>query len=65
MRLPSTQLSRISGQSVNAIAEEALRAYVGWRVPQLLDLEQAIRAADQGDFASDDEVSQLFRRYGA
>ena len=60
-----TRLSLLSGKPVASITEEALREYVGWRVPQLLDLEQAVQAADAGDFASDDEVERFFKRHGA
>lgn len=59
------QLSEISGQSVSSITEDALRAYLAWRVPQILDLKDAIAAADRGEFASDDEVNAFFARYGA
>ena len=59
------QLSEISGQSVSSIVEDALRVFLAWRVPQVLDLEDAIAAADRGEFASDDEVNAFFGRYGA
>lgn len=36
-----------------------------WRLPQLLDLQEAILAADNGEFASEDEVEQWFARHGA
>jgi predicted transcriptional regulator len=60
-----TKLSVMSGQSVSSITEEALREYIGWRAPQLADLNEAIAAADRGEFASDDEVREVFARYGA
>jgi predicted transcriptional regulator len=56
------QLSEISGQSVSSITEEALRQYLSWRVPQMLDLREAIAAADRGEFASDEEVNAFFAR---
>jgi predicted transcriptional regulator len=59
------QLADISGQSVSAITEDALREYMNWRVPQIRDLKEAIAAADQGEFASEDEVEAFFARYGA
>lgn len=59
------QLSEISGQSVSSIAEDVLRAYLAWRVPQIVDLKDAIAAADRGEFASDDAVNAFFARYGA
>lgn len=65
LRQAITRLSALSGKPFTSIAEEALRDYVGWRVPQLLDLEQAVQAADEGDFASDEEVERFFKRHGA
>jgi predicted transcriptional regulator len=59
------QLSEISGQSVSSITEDALRAFLAWRVPQIVDLKDAIVAADRGEFASDDAADAFFARYGA
>jgi predicted transcriptional regulator len=60
-----TRLSALSGQTAAAITEAALRDYLSWRGPQLLDLKQAIAAADRGEFASDEEVNAVFAKYGA
>jgi hypothetical protein len=35
-----------------------------WRLPQLLDLKEAIIAADNGEFASKDEVDAWFAHHG-
>jgi len=59
------QLSALSGQSVSAITEEALTEYMAWRVPQMRDLKEAIEAADRGEFASADETTEFFAKYGA
>lgn len=59
------KLSHISGQSVSTITEEALREYTGWRVPQFTDLKDAIAAADNGEFATDEEVATFFAKHGA
>jgi predicted transcriptional regulator len=59
------KIETLSGQPPESIARDALRHYVAWRVPQLLDLQEAIEAADNGDFASKDEVDEWFARYGA
>ncbi|NHZ88349.1 hypothetical protein F2P45_04805 [Massilia sp. CCM 8733] len=58
-------LSKVPGQSLSSITEDALREYTGWRVPQIDDLQLAIAAADRGEFATDDEVDAVFARYGA
>ena len=59
------ELAALSGQSISAVTEAALREYIVWRVPQLLDLQEAVQAADRGEFAGDDEVNALFARHGA
>lgn len=59
------KIESLSGQPAESIARDALNHYVAWRVPQLLDLQEAIAAADNGDFASKDEVDEWFARYGA
>lgn len=46
-----------------SVASEALADYLDWRVPQIEALKQAIASADQGKFASADEVEQFFKRY--
>ncbi|WP_018076953.1 CopG family ribbon-helix-helix protein [Thiobacillus denitrificans] len=48
-----------------SVASEALADYLDWRVPQIEALKQAIASADQGKFASADEVEQFFKRYEA
>jgi len=59
------KLATLSGQAIALITEDALKHYVAWRTPQLADLEEAIAAADRGEFASDDEVNAVFNRYDA
>lgn len=59
------QLAALSGQTAAAIAEAALRDYLAWRIPQMLDLQEAIAAADRGEFASDDQVAAFFAQYDA
>lgn len=65
LRIAVAQLAEASGRSVSSIAEAALRDYISWRGPQILDLQEAIAAADRGELASDDEVNAFFARYGA
>ncbi|SFV10105.1 CopG family ribbon-helix-helix protein [Pseudoduganella namucuonensis] len=52
------KLAETTGQPVSQIAAQALEDYVGWRTAQLLDLQDAIAAADRGEFADDDETWQ-------
>jgi len=45
--------------------KEALSDYLDWRIPQIEDLKAAVAAAEAGDFASEDEVEQVFKRLAA
>jgi predicted transcriptional regulator len=71
LRLPSELKSRVetyaqlTGRSKSHVAMEALKEYLVWREPQIADLKEAIAAADRGEFASDQEVEDVFARYTA
>ncbi len=71
IRLPSELKDRLEnyaelvGRPQASVASEALADYLDWRVPQIEALKQAIASADQGKFASAEEVEQFFRRYEA
>jgi predicted transcriptional regulator len=56
--------AQLTGRSMSYVAATAVEEYLAWRIPQLEDLERAIREADAGKFASADEVSQVFSKYG-
>ena len=56
--------AQLTGRSMSYVAATAVEEYLAWRVPQLEDLEQAIQEADAGKFASDEEVSEVFEKYG-
>jgi predicted transcriptional regulator len=53
------------GQPRASIAAQALEDYLDWRIPQIADLKEAIASMDRGEFASDDEVEAVFKKYGA
>jgi predicted transcriptional regulator len=55
----------MAGQSKAQIAADAISDYLDWRIPQIEDLKLAISGADRGDFASDEAVSAVFKKYGA
>lgn len=46
------------------VAATAVEEYLAWRVPQLDDLNRAIKEADAGKFASDEEVKAIFTKHG-
>ena len=56
--------AQLTGRTKSYVAMEALSSYFEWRMPQIEDLKAAVQAADQGDFASDDEVAAVFAKHG-
>ena len=56
--------AQLTGRSMSYVAATAVEEYLAWRIPQLEDLDQAVREADAGKFASAEEVSQVFSKYG-
>lgn len=70
LRLPAELKSRVdayaqrTGRSKSFVAVEALSEYLAWRVPQIEDLTLALKDADQGDFATEEEVNALFAKHG-
>jgi predicted transcriptional regulator len=57
--------AQLTGRTKSHVAMEALSDYLDWRIPQIEDLKAAVAAADAGDFASEDEVEQAFKRLAA
>lgn len=55
--------ARVTGRNKSHVVMEAVGEYLAWRMPQIEDLQAAIRAADAGEFASDAEVDAVFSRY--
>ena len=54
--------AQLTGRTKSYVATEALGSYLDWRLPQIEDLKAAVLAADQGDFASDEEVATVRAR---
>jgi RHH-type rel operon transcriptional repressor/antitoxin RelB len=59
------QLARATQRSKSFLAAEAIRDYVELNEWQIAETESAIREAERGEFASDAEVADVFRRRGA
>lgn len=57
--------AKLTGRSMSYVATTAVDEYLAWRIPQLEDLEEAIKAADAGDFASPEEVAAVFSKHGS
>ena len=59
------QLAETTHRSKSFLAAEAIREFVEQNEWQLKEIEQALAEAEAGDFASVDEVNDLFRRWDA
>jgi predicted transcriptional regulator len=59
------QLARATQRSKSFLAAEAIRDYVELNEWQIAEIESAIQEAERGEFASDSEVADVFRRRGA
>jgi RHH-type transcriptional regulator, rel operon repressor / antitoxin RelB len=57
--------SEMVGQSKAQIAANAIEDYLDWRIPQIADLKEALASMDRGEFATEEEVEALFKKYGA
>jgi predicted transcriptional regulator len=57
--------AQLTGRSMSYVAATAVEEYLAWRIPQLADLQKALREADAGKFASEDEVKRTFAKHGA
>ena len=57
-------LAEATGKSRNAIAVQAMQDFIereAWQVQRILE---AIKEADAGNFATDEEVEALFNKWG-
>ena len=57
-------LAGATKRSKSFLAAEAIRAYVDTNEWQIAEIQAAIKEADAGDFASDQEVDDLAKRWG-
>lgn len=57
--------ARLTGRTMSYVAIEALGEYLALRIPQIVDLKEAVLAAERGDFATDEEVNATFAKYRA
>lgn len=69
LRLPDeiadtlTSLAKATGRSKSFLAVDALREYLAREAWQIEDIQRALNEADAGDFASDEEVTALARKW--
>ncbi|WP_037451035.1 CopG family ribbon-helix-helix protein [Skermanella stibiiresistens] len=58
------ELAAATGRSRAELADEAVSGYLDHERWKAEHIREALREADAGDFASDDEVEATFNRYG-
>jgi len=56
-------LSKSTGRNKNALVEEALRRFVEVERWQIASIEERLRRADAGDFATDEEMDELYKEF--
>ena len=70
MRLPEDltaqlgELAQAVGQSAQDLALQALRDFVAREQWQLAEIKQGLAEADRGEFASEEEMRALYRKWG-
>lgn len=57
------KLAKCTQRSRSFLAAEAIREYVELNEWQIEEIRKAIRLADAGDFASDEEVEEMFSKW--
>ncbi len=57
------KLASETGRSPHQLAEEALARFVDYETWKSEKIRSAMRRADAGDFATDDEMDEVFDRY--
>jgi len=69
LRVPSEmkeqldKLANATHRSKSYLAGEAIRQYLYLEAWQIGEIQQALKEADANDFASDDEVAAVVRKY--
>ncbi len=65
MRDELNQLAKSTGRNKNTLVEEALRRFIEVEKWQITLIEERIREADAGNFATDEEVTRVYAKFGA
>lgn len=58
------QLARITDRSKSYLAAEAIREFIELNEWQLREIKQAVKEADTGDFASEQALKKVLRKWG-
>ncbi|KFK93767.1 MULTISPECIES: CopG family ribbon-helix-helix protein [unclassified Serratia (in: enterobacteria)] len=57
-------LAKTTGRTKSFLAAQAIRDFLNREAWQVAEIQQAITEADNGDFASDAEMTARFKRMG-
>jgi RHH-type transcriptional regulator, rel operon repressor / antitoxin RelB len=57
-------LSDATGRTKSFIAQEALKQYLDVQAWQIADIQEALKEADRGEFATKKQVDAFFKKYG-
>jgi len=58
------KLAEATQRSKSFLAAEAIREFIELNEWQIQEIETAIKEADDGDFANNDEVNTVFTKWG-
>ena len=58
------KLADATHRTKSYLAGEAIRRYLELEAWQVGEIQQALKEADAGDFATDEEVNAIVRKYG-
>ena len=56
-------LAKATGRSKSFLAIDALREYLSREAWQIAEIQKAVAEADAGDFATDEEVDAVLRKW--
>ncbi|RMN19703.1 hypothetical protein ALQ63_01899 [Serratia plymuthica] len=57
-------LAKATGRTKSFLVGQAIRDFINREAWQIAEIQQAIAEADEGDFASDDEMEARFKKMG-
>jgi len=59
------QIADVYGKNLSAVINEALDRYIDVHEWQVKHIQEGLDAADRGEFATDAETKEFFKKYGS
>jgi predicted transcriptional regulator len=59
------KLAKTTRRDRCVLARQAIRKFLSLNEWQIAEIKKALREADAGDFASEDEVKEMYEKWGA